>query len=264
METTTLLDQLASTARAAGEAVMQVYEEDHAASLKHDGSPVTKADRSAEAIILRDLERMEPRIHVVSEENAESHFSTPPGRFFLVDPLDGTKEFLKKDGQGGFTVNIALIEQGIPVLGVVYAPALDRMFVGGHGVGAVETRNGKQKKIKIRPCPGSGPVAVASCSHRDKETDGWLTDNRIAQTKSIGSSLKFCLVASGEVDVYPRFGCTMEWDTAAGDAVLRAAGGTVTTPDNEPFLYGKSEYRNGPFIACGGWSAIQSGHKRTG
>lgn len=263
METTTLLAQLSRTARAAGHAVMQVYEEDHAASLKHDGSPVTKADQGAEAIILRDLERLEPHIHVVSEENVESHCLAPPDRFFLVDPLDGTKEFLKKDGQGGFTVNIALIEQGIPVLGVVYAPALDRMFVGGHGVGAVETSNGIQKKIRIRPCPGNGPVAVASCSHRDEETDGWLTDNRITQTKSIGSSLKFCLVASGEVDVYPRFGCTMEWDTAAGDAVLRAAGGTVRTPDNQPFMYGKSEYRNGPFIACGGWSALPSEQQKT-
>lgn len=237
---------------------MQVYEEDHAASLKHDGSPVTKADRGAEAIILRDLERIEPDIHVVSEENAESHYSTAPDRFFLVDPLDGTKEFLKKDGRGCFTVNIALIDQGIPVLGIVYAPALDRMFTGGKGLGAAETCNGSRKEIRIRPCPRSGPVAVASSSHRDEETDSWLEDNLIGQTKSIGSSLKFCLLASGEVDVYPRFGCTMEWDTAAGDAVLRAAGGTVTTPDNRPFLYGKSHYRNGPFIACGGWSIKQS------
>lgn len=258
METTNLLDELAQTARIAGHAVMRVYEEDHAASLKHDGSPVTKADQSAEAIILRDLERIEPDIHVVSEENTESHCSIPPSRFFLVDPLDGTKEFLKKDGHGCFTVNIALIEQGIPVLGIVYAPALDRMFMGGQGVGAVETTNGVQKEIQIRPCPSSGPVAVASSSHRDMETDSWLEGNRIGLTKSIGSSLKFCLLASGEVDVYPRFGCTMEWDTAAGDAVLRAAGGTVTTPDNQPFLYGKSHYRNGPFIACGGWSIKQS------
>lgn len=264
METTTLLDQLALTARTAGQAVMRVYEEDHAASLKHDGSPVTKADQSAEAIILRDLHRIEPSIHVVSEENSESHFSIPPERFFLVDPLDGTKEFLKKDGQGSFTVNIALIERGIPVLGVVYAPALDRMFMGGKDVGAVETGNGNRKKIKIRPCPHSGPVAVASCSHRDEETDSWLMDNRIAQTKSIGSSLKFCLLASGEVDVYPRFGCTMEWDTAAGDAVLRAAGGSVRTPDNQPFLYGKTDYRNGPFIACGDWSVKQAEHRKTG
>lgn len=258
MESTALLDQLAQTARSAGESVMQVYQEDHGASLKHDGSPVTKADQSAEAIILRDLQKLEPRIHVVSEESSDSHLPSPPGRFFLVDPLDGTKEFLKRDEQGGFTVNIALIDNGIPVLGVVYAPALDRLFMGGRGLGAIEVKNGTQKQIRIRRCPGSGPVAVASCSHRDEQTDSWLTDNRIAQTKSVGSSLKFCLLACGEVDVYPRFGRTMEWDTAAGDAVLRAAGGTVTTPENKPFVYGKSDYLNGPFIACGGWSAHQS------
>ncbi len=234
---------------------MQVYEENPAASWKCDGTPVTKADRSAEAIILHDLKAMAPDIHVVSEENADSHCSVAPKRFFLVDPLDGTKEFLKKDGQGYFTVNIALIDGGTPVLGVVYAPAFDRLFVGGQGLGAVEASKGKRRKIKIRRCPSSGPVAVASCSHRDRQTDSWLADNRVARTLSIGSSLKFCLLACGEVDVYPRFGCTMEWDTAAGDAVLRAAGGTVRTPDNEPLSYGKSDYRNGPFIACAGWSA---------
>jgi 3'(2'), 5'-bisphosphate nucleotidase len=264
METTTLLEQLTQTARAAGEAVMQVYEEDPKTSLKHDGSPVTKADQSAEAIIVPALRKIEPAIHIVSEENAESHLSTPPDRFFLVDPLDGTKEFLKKDGQGSFTVNIALVEHGVPVLGVVYAPALDRLFCGGKGIGATETTRGSHRKIKIRRCPISGPVAVASCSHREQQTDRWLTDNPIARTISVGSSLKFCLLACGEVDVYPRFSMTMEWDTAAGDAVLRAAGGSIRTPDNKPFIYGKSHYKNGPFIACGGWSAYRAKQKKAG
>ena len=255
METAELLKRMTETARVAGNAVMQVYEEDPQTCVKQDGTPVTKADRSAEAIILPALHDYEPGVHVVSEENSESHRSTAPERFFLVDPLDGTKEFLKRDGQGCFTVNIALIEHGVPILGVVYAPALDRLFAGGAGLGATETSGGKHRDIHIRKCPKSGPVAVASCSHREPLTDRWISDQPISRTISVGSSLKFCLLACGEVDVYPRFSCTMEWDTAAGDAVLRAAGGTVKTPDDQPFLYGKADYRNGPFIACGGWSA---------
>ena len=123
------------------------------------------------------------------------------------------------------------------------------------GLGATEISGGKHRDIHIRKCPKSGPVAVASCSHREPLTDRWISDRPISRTISVGSSLKFCLLACGEVDVYPRFSCTMEWDTAAGDAVLRAAGGTVKTPEDQPFLYGKADYRNGPFIACGGWSA---------
>ncbi len=254
METSELLKRISETARTAGSVVMQVYGEDPKACIKKDGSPVTRADQNAEAIILPDLHRFEPDIHVVSEENAASHRSSAPDRFFLVDPLDGTKEFLKNNGEGCFTVNIALIERGEPVLGVVYAPALDRLFAGGKGLGATETMGCKDRDIRIRKCPKKGPVAVASCSHREETTDRWLTDQHVSETIFIGSSLKFCLLACGEVDVYPRFSATMEWDTAAGDAVLRAAGGSVRTPDHRPLVYGKSGYRNGPFIACGGWS----------
>ena len=226
---------------------MAVYAKEPQADFKGDGSPVTEADRAAEAIILPELARLAPEIAVISEENAESHQLAPPRRFFLVDPLDGTREFLKRDGRGSFTVNIALIEDGAPVMGLVYAPALDRLFAGVVGVGASESG----RPISVRDLPASGPVAVASSSHRDAQTDAWLAENGIGRTVSIGSSLKFCLLAAGEADVYPRFGPTMEWDTAAGDAVLRAAGGRLETPRGEAFRYGKPDYRNGAFIARG-------------
>ena len=132
---------------------------------------------------------------------------------------------------------------------MVYAPALRRLFAGVRNGGATETADGQERPIAVRPMPESGPVAVASRSHRDAQTDAWLAERKITETVSIGSSLKFCLLACGEADVYPRFGPTMEWDTAAGHAVLTAAGGMVTTPKNKPFRYGKAEFRNGPFIA---------------
>ncbi len=249
MNHTALTEQLVAIALPAGEAIMDVYNKTPEAELKSDGSPVTEADKAAEKIILAGLQQCAPDIPVVSEENEESHRMNAPERFFLVDPLDGTKEFLRHDGNGSFTVNIALIENGSPVLGVVYAPALDRLFVGTRGHGASETKNGESKPISVRKNPSTGLVAVASRSHLDEKTDQWLKDQDINQTVSIGSSLKFCLVACGEADIYPRFGQTMEWDTAAGHAVLLAAGGVVTTPENAAFGYGKPDFRNGPFIA---------------
>lgn len=247
MDYQSLLDKLEPAARKAGDAIMAIHARGIVADTKSDGSPVTEADKAAEEIILRTLRDHAPEIAVVSEENAASHALTPPERFFLVDPLDGTKEFLKADGKGAFTVNIALIERNVPTMGIVYAPALGRMFCGAAGRGASENDN----PIFVRDIPPSGPVAVASSSHRDEATNNWLEENSIADTVSIGSSLKFCLVAAGEADVYPRFGPTMEWDTAAGDAILRAAGGSVCNPDDTRFSYGKQEYRNGAFIARG-------------
>lgn len=233
----------------AGEAIMEVYHRGPSVYEKQDGSPVTEADKKAEDILVGALGQYVPDIAVVSEENADSHRLDAPERFFLVDPLDGTKEFLKADGQGAFTVNIALIENGTPVWGIVFAPALERMFIGSNIHGAQEISNGETAEISVRDVPTTGAVAVASVSHRDEITNQWLAEHDIEQIVSIGSSLKFCLVASGEADVYPRFSPTMEWDTAAGDAVLRAAGGVVTTPEGLPFMYGKPEYRNGAFIA---------------
>ena len=242
-----LIEKLVPVARKAGQLIMEIHSKGVVADTKSDGSPVTEADRAAENIILPALAGLAPDILVVSEENSDSHGRKAEERFFLVDPLDGTKEFLKADGKGAFTVNIALVEHNIPVMGIVYAPALGRMFAGSRGAGATEN----DKPIHIRKVPATGPVAVASASHRDEETRQWLESHAIDQTVAIGSSLKFCLLAAGEADVYPRFGPTMEWDTAAGDAVLRAAGGRVENPDGTRFSYGKPDYRNGPFVAKG-------------
>lgn len=224
---------------------MAVYAKGFSAQTKQDGSPVTEADKAAEAIILDALARLAPDITVISEENPASHMVEAPETFFLVDPLDGTKEFLKNDGKGAFTVNIALIQNRMPVMGIVFAPALGRMFTGCKGIGAFHN----DLAVSVGSQGARAPIAVASASHRDQKTDEWLLQHGIQNTVSIGSSLKFGLVAAGEADVYPRFGPTMEWDTAAGDAVLRAAGGSVCHPDGSVFDYGKAGYRNGPFIA---------------
>lgn len=242
-----LINRLEPIVREAGAAIMDIHGRDVVRKTKPDNSPVTEADIASEKIILAVLREIAGDIPVISEENTLSHSLATPDCFFLVDPLDGTKEFLKEDSKGAFTVNIALIEHGAPTMGIVFAPALDRMFTGSPET--VANENGMP--ISVRGLPDTGPVAVASASHRDEETNLWLSGNGIDQTVSIGSSLKFCLIAAGEADVYPRFSPTMEWDTAAGDAILRAAGGSVCNPDRSPFTYGKSAYRNGPFIACG-------------
>lgn len=183
-------------------------------------------------------------------------------RFFLVDPLDGTKEFIS--GRGEFTVNIALVEHGTAVAGVVYAPALSRMFFGAVGFGAFEervapdgTEEAPANPIAARMPPQAGLTAVASRSHRSETTDAYLADFKVASFVSAGSSLKFCLVATGEADIYPRHGRTMEWDTAAGHAVLAAAGGTVTRFDGTALVYGKTgeSFANPFFVARGKVSA---------
>jgi len=242
-----LIEKLLPVAKTAGDAIMQVYERKRDFSLKEDGSPVTAADRAAEKIILTGINELNTGIAIVSEENPESHKLQAPEQFFLVDPLDGTKEFLRLDSKGGFTVNIALIEHGEPVMGIIYAPALDRIFYGSKNRHAYENN----KRINVREAVQSEMIAVASRSHRDPKTDRWLKDHRINKTISIGSSLKFCLLACGEADVYPRHSPTMEWDTAAGDAILRAAGGSVTNSSDSLMQYGKPNYMNGYFVARG-------------
>ena len=248
-----LSDALLPSLYEAGQAIMAIHARKVSSRLKPDGSPVTEADEAAEVILLSALAKHAPDIAVVSEENAASHHIAPPELFFLVDPIDGTKEFLKPNGQGSFTVNIGLIYQGAPLMGLVYAPAFDALYGGIPDMGAVKYSNGERQPLLVRDVPIKGAVAVASASHRDEATNDWLARHHITQTKSIGSSLKFCLVAEGLADVYPRFGPTMEWDTAAGDAVLRAAGGMVMTDDDLPYPYGKPDYRNSPFIAYGKW-----------
>ena len=253
-----MLQSLIYTAQRAGGAIMTVYATDFAVRDKPDESPVTAADEAAEKIILADLAIIAPGVPVVAEE-AVSAGKVPvvAQRFFLVDPLDGTREFVSRRDE--FTVNIALIENGEPVLGVVYAPARHELYwgdVAGKRAGRLEagvdgTMPALGNAINARLPPPRGWTAVASRSHRTPETDALLANYPITEFRSIGSSLKFCLVAAGEADIYPRVGPTMEWDTAAGHAVLAAAGGRVTGLANEPFRYGKPGFRNGHFIARG-------------
>ena len=245
-----LMEQLTPVVQEAGKTVTDTYSKPDDHQTKSDGSPVTLADKRSEEIILTGLKNIAPNIPVISEENTTNHSLAASKLFFLVDPLDGTREFIKRDGKGSFTVNIALIKDNIPILGFVFAPALNRFFCGVAFNGdSFATENGE--RISVRTVPDDGPVAVASVSHGDFQTDNWLNENKISKTKLIGSSLKFCLLAAGEADIYPRFSPTMEWDTAAGDAVLRAAGGLVENIDGKPFEYGKPDYRNGSFIAKG-------------
>lgn len=243
----------------AGEIVMRHYASESVAQRsKEDHSPVTAADEDAEKFILGELARIAPGVPVIAEEEAAAgRIQTIGARFFLVDPLDGTKEFINRNGE--FTVNIAEIVDGKPVRGVVLAPAKNRIFVGEVGTGAFEAHTDAQmnmgvlKPIHVRKAPVDGMTAVASRSHRDSKTDEYLAHYRIKDFLSAGSSLKFCLVAAGEADIYPRHGRTMEWDTGAGHAVLVAAGGTMTTLDEKPFLYGKvaDKFANPFFVAKG-------------
>ena len=246
---TTLIAEMRRAALDAGRLILDIYERGFTAETKADGSPVTEADRLAEALILTRLGAAAPDIPVVSEENAASHALKPPAVFFLVDPLDGTKEFVSRNGE--FTVNIALIEAGTPVLGAVYAPVKDELYWVDAKGRSIEERGGTRAVITARQAPPEGLLAAVSRSHLDQASTEFLAGYTIAGTISAGSSLKFCLLARGDADVYPRFGPTNEWDTAAGDAVLRAAGGRMLTPEGEVFGYGKPGYRNGPYVAWG-------------
>ena len=252
--------ELASIAHEAGRLILRHYASISEVRTKADSSPVTKADEEAEALILHHLAKLEPDVPVIAEESvARGQVPTTGNRFFLVDPLDGTKEFLQKNGE--FTVNIALIEHGRPIAGVVIAPAKARAFVGDGANGAFELAAPDDlplvadaaQPIRARQAPEDGLIAVASRSHRDPETERYLSSYRIANMVAAGSSLKFCLVATGEADLYPRLGTTMEWDTAAGQAVLEAAGGSVTTLEGDPLIYGKvaSRFVNPHFVARG-------------
>jgi 3'(2'), 5'-bisphosphate nucleotidase len=259
-----LVDELRRMAVRAGAAIMAHYETGGGATQKEDDSPVTAADHDAEHIILDGLQMVAPDIPVVSEEQAAAgNIPEIAECFFLVDPLDGTKEFLRKNGE--FTVNIALIENRVPVAGVVYAPAKNRMFYGWTPGEAYEqtiapSADGSfdaaaaPRRICVRQPADDGLVIIASRTHRDQKTDEYLNLYKVKEFLAAGSSLKFCLIAAGEADLYPRHGRTMEWDTAAGHAVLAAAGGSVTQLDGAPLLYGKSErgLDNPYFVARGG------------
>jgi 3'(2'),5'-bisphosphate nucleotidase len=249
---------LAEVALAAGPAVMEVYASGVSVSSKSDGSPVTLADERAEAIICGRLALVLPNIPVIAEEmTARGGRIVAADRFLLVDPLDGTKEFISRNGE--FTINVALIESGRPIAGAVYAPALNRLWFGGECAFVCDVPVGEGlpdpsawRRIQARPAP-QRLVVLASRSHCDAESEAFLARLPVGERRAAGSSLKFCLLAEGVADVYPRFGPTMEWDTAAGDAVLRAAGGTVVDPSGAPLAYGKTgaDLRNGSFVAWG-------------
>jgi 3'(2'), 5'-bisphosphate nucleotidase len=267
-----VLNRLADIAVQAGAAILPYYQAgDAQVSAKSDGSPVTLADVAAEAVIITALIVLAPDIPIVAEEaTASGAVATTASRFFLVDPLDGTREFVS--GSGEFTVNIALIENGRPVMGVVYAPVLGEIYAGTVGIGAQRAAVtdgiiGEWHPIRIAPAVPTALRVVASKSHLDDATREFIARFPVTEFASAGSSLKFCTLANGDADFYPRFGRTMEWDTAAGDAVLTAAGGAVLTVDGAALHYGKiaqaqdADFANPAFIAVAGFNPL--GEKRS-
>lgn len=230
---------------------MPFFRRGTAVRTKADASPVTVADEAADALITRALRDLTPSIPVVSEESAAPfEGKAPAGMFWLVDPLDGTREFISERDE--FTVNIALVKDGKPVLGVVFLPARNEMYAGAAGLGAWVIDTGARRPIRCRPTPAEGAIVAVSRSHGDRESDGALLAGiRVAGQVQAGSALKFCLLASGTADVYPRSGRTMEWDTAAGQAVLESAGGSVIDREARPLAYGKAGFENPSFIAIG-------------
>lgn len=251
MSMSNLLERVCEIAREAGHAVMEVYCTDFAVRGKHDSSPVTAADERAEAIIVAALQALTPDVPIVAEEAvAAGRMPEVGGRFWLVDPLDGTKEFISRNGE--FTVNIALVVDGEPVLGVVYAPALGRLFAGARGGDAYVEDAAGRRSIRCRGVPGAGLTVVASRSHGDADAlASFLGERKVASLENAGSSLKLCLVAAGEADLYPRLGRTMEWDIAAGHAVLAAAGGRIADLSGAALRYGKPGFENPHFVASG-------------
>ena len=245
------LPELELLARRAGDVIMDVYAQDFAIQKKTDNSPVTEADQRAEAIILPELARLTPGIPIVAEEEAAAGRlpTLTDGTFWLVDPLDGTKEFIKRNGE--FTVNIGLIENGVPALGVVFAPAQSRLWSGaGPGTASVVDENGRRSPISCRTAPKSGAVVVTSRSHNESQSlANWIAALDNPTIDYAGSSLKFCRVAEGVADFYPRFGPTCEWDIAAAHAVLLSAGGELISFDGQPIQYGKPKFLNSDFLA---------------
>jgi 3'(2'), 5'-bisphosphate nucleotidase len=249
-----LLDDLAEAALEAGEAILTIVRRGFEVEAKPDASPVTAADRAAELIILASLAKAAPGVPVIAEEEVAAGRIPPHDEtYFLVDPLDGTKEFVR--GGDDYTVNIALIERGIPSLGVVFAPATGRLHGGCVGQGAWLDEGQGRRSIRVRQ-RGPELTAVASKSHLNQATVDYLAEAvGTCSFLSIGSSLKFCIVAEGGADIYPRLSPTSEWDTAAGHAVLLAAGGLVDGTDGTPLHYGKPAFVNRAFVATSGWKA---------
>ncbi|WP_404363773.1 3'(2'),5'-bisphosphate nucleotidase CysQ [Marinobacter sp.] len=253
MNYASLLPDVLKIAEAASQKVLEIYRTDFKVEFKEDKSPLTAADTASHDVIDERLQRLTPDIPILSEESANAPWNQRRHwhRFWLVDPIDGTREFTNRSDE--FTVNIALIENGIPVLGVVTAPALGEVFWGVKGEGAFKRESdGRERRISV-VVPPSAKRVVASKSHLNEETRAFiekLGDHKLVQA---GSSLKFCRIAEGKADIYPRLGPTCEWDTGAAHAVLSAAGGKVETLDGKPLLYGKEDVYNPNFVASGKW-----------
>lgn len=244
------ISALEPIARAAGDAILTIYRQPFAVEYKQDESPLTAADQGAHEVIVQALARLTPDIPVLSEESDAETMQARCGwsRYWLVDPLDGTKEFVSRNGE--FTVNIALIEESRPVWGLVYAPVLDRLWYGGKGVGAWRVADGKHKAIQTRPHEaGQAWRVVGSRNHLSQETLDYLAPFGEIELVSMGSSLKFCIIAEGGAELYPRLAPTYEWDTAAAQAVLEGAGGSVTQLDGSSLAYNKPDILNPWFVA---------------
>jgi 3'(2'), 5'-bisphosphate nucleotidase len=268
-ENPAILDAAIAAAIEAGRVILEVRARGLAVETKADQSPVTEADRGAEAIIAERMEAAAPGVPMIGEEAVyEGRIPDTNHTFFLVDPLDGTREFVK--GGNDFTVNIGLVRERAPVLGVIYLPASGRLFAGAVGAGAwraTVSEGGaiaERRPIQTRPVADGVVDVVASRSHLTPETEAFIARYRVGKLVHRGSSLKFCVVAEGKADLYPRMGTTMQWDTAAGDAILRAAGGRVVTLDGDPLTYGPTDgpgpdaFRNPWFIATGGMEPLLS------
>ena len=246
-------DKVCAIARDAGSAIMEIYAGEFDVELKGDNSPLTCADRASHQVIVEGLQEATPDIPILSEEGRDIPYVERAAwsRFWLVDPIDGTKEFIKRNGE--FTVNIALIEDGRVIAGVVYVPAQDTMYFGRLGAGAWKIEGHEEPvKITVRAADESlGLTVVMSRSHPSPELEEYLREVKVAEAMPVGSSLKLCVVAEGKADLYPRLGPTMEWDTAAGHAVVEAAGGTVSQVDGAPLMYNKENLLNPYFIVRG-------------
>ncbi len=251
-----LLDEVARIAAEAGKRILEVYERPFDVDHKADDSPLTDADRAAHETIVARLTALTPGIPVLSEESAKIDYRERAGwtRFWLVDPLDGTKEFVKRNGE--FTVNIALIENGAPALGVVHVPVTGAAYLGLRGQGAWKEERGARRNIRVRDYRGGRATVVASRSHRGEAVDRFLARLEAREggydTASLGSSLKLCMVAEGAADIYPRLGPTSEWDTAAAQCVVEAAGGQVVALDGRSLVYNKPDILNPWFLVTGG------------
>jgi 3'(2'), 5'-bisphosphate nucleotidase len=246
-----LVQELVSISKHAGRVILDIYHSEFEVRGKDDSSPVTDADEQAEALILQEVQLVAPDIAVVAEESVAAGQipDISSGRFFLVDPLDGTREFINRNGE--FTVNIGLIDRAYPVAGVVHLPALGETFWSDGEQAWRQRGDGDAELITCRSAAADGLVVVASRSHRDARTAEYLAKLQVKQLISAGSSLKLCRLAEGKADLYPRLGRTMEWDIAAGHAVLAAAGGSVCTLDGQPMKYGKPGLENPDFVAQG-------------